>query len=154
MAEDPNEKDIQDLIKRYSNQQQSFMGNNPPRQNPSQNFDGHSGIDNQGTINESTPVASSMMGPIKGPDPIPAGNICPQCEMVHPPIRPGEKCPNAIVKSMTKENTEVIVDVNKYLLSIRNILMSNIDKKQIKDINKLFQNITLEIAKFMEGYKE
>ena len=154
MVDDPNEKDIQELIKNYSKQQASFMGNNPVVQNPSQYSDPHNGIDNQGTVNESTPITPSMMTPSAASAPAPTGNVCSQCNTVHPPLRPGAKCPNAIVKSITKEGEDVIVDVNKYLVNIRNILMSNIDKHEIKDINKLFQNITLEITKYLEGYKE
>jgi hypothetical protein len=95
-----------------------------------------------------------MLHPSKAPIPAPTGNICPQCNTVHPPLPPGEKCPNAIVKAITEESEEVIVDVNKYLIDLQNILMNQIDKKGIKDINKLFQNITLEINIFLEEYKE
>lgn len=154
MVDEQKEKDIQDLIKKYSAQQSNFMGNSQFVGNPSQGIDSHTGIDNQGIVNESTPINPGTITPSKAPAPIPVGNICPQCNMVHPPIRPGTKCPNAVVKSMTEENTEVIVDVNKYLVSLQNILMTNIDKRKIKNVSKLFQNITLEITKYLEAYKE
>ena len=116
MVDEQQEKDIQNLIKQYSDQ--STAMNNPQFQgNTAQGLDAHKGIDNQGPVNESVPLNPAMMGPAKGPDPVPTGNICPQCEMVHPPLRQGEKCPNAKVKAMTEEGTEVIVDINKYLLT-------------------------------------
>jgi len=154
MADSNDEKDIQNLIRQYSEQQASFMGNNPVGNNTAQGIDSHQGIDNQGIANDPTPISPAMMGPTKGPSPVPTGNVCPQCNMVHPPLGHGERCPNAVVKSMTQENTDVVVDVNKYLVSLQNILMANIDKRKIKDVNKLFQNITLEITKFLEEYKE
>lgn len=152
--DDKNEKDIQNLIKQFGAQQSRTQLNNQFQGNPNQGIDTHTGIDNQGIINESAPVPSGMLQPSKAPIPAPTGNICPQCNTVHPPLPPGEKCPNAIVKAMTEESEEVIVDVNKYLIGLQNILMSQIDKKGIKDINKLFQNITLEINTFLEEYKE
>lgn len=147
-----DEKDIQDLINKF-NQQSSFMAKGPALGNPNQGIDTHTGIDNQGVINESAPVTPGMMQPSTGPAPIPTGNICPQCNMMHPPLM-GKKCPNAIVKAMTEESDEIVVDVNKYLVNLQNILMSQIESKKIKDVNKLFQNITLETTKFLEEYKE
>jgi hypothetical protein len=32
--------------------------------------------------------------------------------------------------------------------------MSQIDSKGIQDVDKLFKNITLEVTKYLEGYKE
>ncbi len=155
MVDEQQEKDIKDLINQYSQQQSGFAGAGQQFQgNPNQGVDSHSGIDNQGSVDNSTPLAPGMLSTSKGPDPVPAGNVCPQCNMVHPPIPHGQKCPNAVVKSITEESTEVVVDVNKYLVSLQNILMSKIEKNEVKDVNKLFQNITLEIAKFLEEYSE
>ncbi len=152
--DDGNEKDIQDLIKQFGAQQTRSMPNPQFTGNPNQGLDAHTGIDNQGPINESTPVPPGMLQPSRAPVPAPTGDVCPQCNMVHPPIKSGEKCPNAVVKEMTEESEEVIVDVNKYLNTIQNILINQIEKKNIKHINKLFQNITIEINNFLEGYKE
>jgi hypothetical protein len=147
-----NEKDIQDMINKF-NQQSSFMSNRSMIGNPNQGIDTHTGIDNQGPINESVPISPDTIQPSTGLAPIPTGNICSQCNMMHPPIK-GEKCPNAIVKAMTEESDEIVVDVNKYLVNLQNILMSQIESKKIKDVNKLFKNITIEITKFLEEYKE
>ena len=147
-----DEKDIQDLINKF-NKQSSFMAKGPALGNPNQGIDVHTGIDNQGVINESTPIAPTALAPSAAPTPIPTGNVCPECNMMHPPLM-GKKCPNAVVKTMTEESDEIVVDINKYLVNLQNILMSQIESKKIKDINKLFQNITIEIAKYLEGYKE
>lgn len=151
---DDNEKDIQTLIKQFGAQQARSMPDSQFTGNPNQGVDAHTGIDNQGIVNESTPVQPGMIQPSNPHVPAATGDVCPQCNTVHPPLPPGEKCPNAVVKAMTEESKEVIVDVNKYLVGLQNILMSHIDKKDIKNIDKLFQNITLEINIFLEGYKE
>ncbi len=149
-----NEKDIQNLIKQFGTQQAKSMPNKQFVGNPNQGLDSHTGIDNQGPINESTPVPPGMLQPPRAHIPAPTGDICPQCNMAHPPIKPGEKCPNAVVKEMTEESKEVIVDINKYLNTIQNILINQIEKKNIKYVDKLFQNITIKINSFLEGYKE
>ncbi len=151
---DANEKDIQDLIKQYTLQQRSMAPNPAFVGSTSQGIDPHKGIDNQGQMNESVPLTAGSITPSKGPDPIPTGNTCSQCNMVHPPLRPGEKCPNAVAKALTQEGDDISVDVNKYLVNLQNILMSQIDAKKIKDIKKLFGNITIEVTKFLESYTE
>jgi len=142
------EQDIKNLIDQYQRQQQQAIN--------SQKIDPHTGIDNQGESISSTPISPGTIQTSKGPDPVPVGNICPQCNMVHPPLKPGEICPNAKVKinteSIAKEERDV--DINKYLVNLRNILVSQIEQKKIQHIQKLFQNITLEITKFLEGYSE
>lgn len=163
-----NEKDIQELINKFSQQQSSFaprnqgstagednsfLGNNPVLNKPV-GLDSHSGIDNQGSINNSTPIKPGTISPAAGPSPIPTGNECPQCGMMHPPLRSGEKCPNAAFKAMSEESEDFSLDIRRYLANLQNILMSQIDKKGIKDVKKLFQNITIEITKYLEGYKE
>ena len=149
-----DEKDIQDMIKKYTLQQQSMTPNPAFQGNTNQGIDPHQGIDNQGVVNESVPMPPGTINTSPGPSPVPTGNTCPQCDMVHPPLRPGEKCPNSIVKSMTEENDDKSLDVNKYLVNLQHILMSQIEQKKIKDVKKLYQNITIEITKYLEDYKE
>lgn len=151
---DANEKDIQDLINQYSAQQNAFNRDPAFSGNTNQGIDPHRGIDNQGPVNESVPLTPGSMTPSKGPDPIPTGNTCPQCNMMHPPLRPGEKCPNAIAKALVEEKGDVTIDINKYLTNLQTILLSQIEIKKIKDIKKLFENVTIEITKYLEGYAE
>jgi hypothetical protein len=77
---------------------------------------------------------------------------CPDCGMIHPPLRPGEKCPNAKSKVTDKDKKEI--DINKYLVIWRDVILSNIDKRKITNPEKMFQQITIEVTKFAEGYTE
>jgi len=77
---------------------------------------------------------------------------CPQCGQLHPPVKAGEKCPMAGNK--IESDTGQTVNVEQYLVTLRNIAVSQIEKKGIKDPNKLFQQLTVEMTKFLEDYTE
>jgi len=77
---------------------------------------------------------------------------CPQCGVMHPPVPAGKKCPNAKVE--IPEAGVRDEDINKFLSQLKNITVSQIESKGIKDGNKLFKNLTLELTKFLEGYSE
>jgi hypothetical protein len=144
------EKDIKDLIQRFSAQQAQM---NPGNIQKVIN-DHHTGIDNQGPENDPPPkVNPTMLKPGPPPKPAPVENGCPQCGIIHPPLRPGEKCPMADVKVQTK-STAKSYNVNEYLVTLRNILISQIEKNNIEDVDKLFKNIIVEITKYLEEYKE
>jgi len=98
-------------------------------------------------------INPSLLKPGPPPTPAPTPGACHQCGILHPPLRQGEKCPIAKVE-VTSEKEGKSIDVNKYLVTLRDILVSQISIKQIKDPDKLFKNITLEITKFLEGYNE
>jgi len=144
-----NEKDIQALIKRYSEQQSAFQPNPQFTGNTNQGINSHQGIDNQGVISKNTPLPPDIMIPPKPIEPVPVGNICPQCNMMHPPLRPGEKCPNAITKAINEESSDPTININKYLVSLQNILISQIEIKKIKDIKKLYENIRYQYISYL-----
>ena len=75
--------------------------------------------------------------------------VCPQCGLIHPPLRPGEKCPNAPIQSGEKK-----IDTSKFFASLKNICVSQIEKKGIKDVEKLFNNLVIEVTKYLENYEE
>lgn len=79
---------------------------------------------------------------------------CPDCGMFHPPVKPGEKCGNASTQIASGNIVDLDMEINKYLVSLKNIAMSQIQSKGIKDINKLLQYITIEMTKILEGYNE
>ncbi len=96
---------------------------------------------------------------------------CSQCGLIHPPLRPGEKCPLSqpqqiqnSTSSSTKQNIQQqnvttpqnvnITDINKFLVDLRNIILSQIGVKKIKNTQKLFNNIVIEVTKTMENFKE
>jgi len=78
--------------------------------------------------------------------------ICKECGYSHPPIPggTGTKCP------MVKEKTSTGQEINfEYLfIPLKNILISQIKKRNIQDPQKLFGQIILEITKITENYKE
>lgn len=78
------------------------------------------------------------------------GQKCPECGLLHPPLPAGKRCPNA------KENLDAIsdVEINKFLATMKTILVSQIKKKEIKDGRKLFQFATIELTKLLESYTE
>lgn len=77
-------------------------------------------------------------------------SICSQCGYSHPPLPTGEKCPMAKEKSPSG----IDIDYTEFFSSLKNILTSQINKKDIKDIKKFFGNIIVEITKISEDYKE
>jgi hypothetical protein len=75
---------------------------------------------------------------------------CPQCGYIHPPIIPGEKCPLSREKSFDGD----FIDTSAFINQVKNIVVSRIQTKKIKNHKKLFSAIVMEIFKFLEGYKE
>ena len=75
--------------------------------------------------------------------------VCPQCGLLHPPIRPGEKCPNAPIQIGEEK-----VDTTKFFVDLKNICTSQIEKKKIKDVEKMFSKLIIEITGFLESYEE
>jgi hypothetical protein len=85
-----------------------------------------------------------------GPGSLMTHPVCRQCGFSHPPIAEGSRCPMAKDKSPSGEE----IDFTGFNSSIRNILTSQIQKKNIKDTKKFLGNIIVEILKIVEGYKE
>jgi len=83
-----------------------------------------------------------------------AEGACPQCGTIHPPVPAGQKCPMAGVKVKNEQGEEKEVDVNKYLAQLKNIIVSQVEQREIKDVDKLFKNIIVEVTKYIEGYTE
>ena len=85
-----------------------------------------------------------------GPGSLMSYPICGQCGFSHPPIPGGEKCPMAKEKSPSGEE----LDFSQFYSSLKNILTSQIQKKNIKDTKKFLGNIIIELLKIVEAYKE
>ena len=77
---------------------------------------------------------------------------CPQCGSMHPPLRPGETCPMKKVEVIEAGISDD--DINRFLSALKNISVSQIQSKGIKDGNKLFQHLTIELTKILEAYSE
>lgn len=80
----------------------------------------------------------------------PSQGQCPQCNLFHPPIPPGEKCPNAPVK--VEGISEI--QVNEIVVKVKDILASQLEQKGVKDFNKFSGGLIVELMKYCEGYKE
>lgn len=106
-------------------------------------------------------------------------STCPQCGFSHPPVKPGEQCPLAVNKTTIQQHntpqnkpqtvqqpqiqqpsqpfipqTLQMMDINKFLVDLRNIILSQTSIKKIKDPQKLFKNIIIEVAKALENHKD
>lgn len=77
-------------------------------------------------------------------------NECSQCGLIHPPLKEGETCPMAPEITIDGE----VVNYDHFLRSLKDILTSQIKSKKIKDRQKLFGIIIVEITKFLEEYRE
>ena len=76
--------------------------------------------------------------------------VCDQCGFTHPPIRNGEKCPMA----KQKDNSGNEIDFRSFFASLQNILISQIQQKDIKDPKKFLGHILIKITTFSEDYGE
>lgn len=76
--------------------------------------------------------------------------LCNECGFSHPPLRSGEKCPMAKDKTPTGD----VIDYNSFFASLKNILTSQIQQRNIKDSKKFLGHILLQITKFSEEFSE
>lgn len=81
----------------------------------------------------------------------PTMDACSQCGTYHPPIQPGQNCPMVKDKSEVGENA---IDFSNFIINLKTILISQFEKKDIKDKNKLLKDVTINIVQFIENYKE
>ncbi|MHA1233083.1 MAG: hypothetical protein ACTSPQ_20850, partial [Candidatus Helarchaeota archaeon] len=80
----------------------------------------------QGLIEAVTNIPTEIVKRIKPslpPTPVPTPGVCSQCGMIHPPLKPGEICPNAKVEVKSEKNGKE-VNINKYVTNIRDIIIS------------------------------
>lgn len=75
---------------------------------------------------------------------------CPQCGLFHPPLGSGEKCPLAPDKTKNGD----VIDYDKFLRSLKDVLSSQIKTKNIVDHQKIFGLVIVNITKFLEEYRE
>lgn len=140
-----DEQYAQQLIERMKKQHEMMQ---PPTQLPERKAESISGPSKVNTQNVISSVQSSAPPePARG-----AFDKCPQCGTLHPPLRPGEKCP--LAKIEVKEAGVNDTDVAKFVVDLRNIAISQIQSKGIKDGNKLFKHVTVEFMKILEAYSE
>jgi len=141
-AED--EKYAAQLLERMKQQNAAMMGGKGlPNRQPE--VLGGGNIPDQAVLNSIT----------QAPPPLPAQgafDVCPQCGIMHPPLSQGQKCP--VAKVEIKEAGLKEEDIIRFTVNMRDIAISQIEKKKIKEGNKLFKYLTIEFMKLLEGYKE
>jgi hypothetical protein len=76
--------------------------------------------------------------------------ICSQCGYAHPVVKTGEKCP--LAKEVAPSGH--VIEYADFFKSLKDILTSQIQMKNIKDTKKFLGNILVNITKISEGYKE
>jgi len=83
------------------------------------------------------------------------GSKCHQCGTMHPPLQPGQKCPMAIATAKTQEtDTGKKIEIFDITDTIVTIMVSQIERKNIKDVKKLKGYVILQLTKLLEGYSE
>lgn len=157
-----NENDYNAYMQAYLNQYKRFQ--QPPQQNHGstdqsphlKNNDGIIDNFNNQSHDQTPDYIKNYVPPrtktVKKEKVAPEG-ACPQCGTLHPPIPPGTKCPMAPT-TIKGEDGVKILNTDKFIMSMKNILISQIEIKKIKDPEKLFNNITIEIMKYLESYEE
>jgi hypothetical protein len=142
-----------------------------------QNQDLHMGIDNQGIQQNQPNLIPPAGNPSTGQNNAVVNQIqstpvnpnkyaletsftgCPQCGMSHPPIPQGETCPNASIEKITSENSNTPVkikdqDFNKFLVSMKNILISQLDQIEVTNPQEIFKHLTLKVMEALEELKK
>ena len=161
------------LLKRWNTQQSKMHEMNPNQQQPGDGLspDQSPHLSNEGTVPTSPdqtpsdpvnsvrpmdfsikPSATTTVPSITTSGETP--DLCKQCGTMHPPIAAGKTCPLISVTSDTKDSGLDDTIVNKHLVEMRNIIMTQISSKNIKDGKKFFQYAIIELVKVLEAYNE
>ena len=76
--------------------------------------------------------------------------MCQQCGSYHPPIPEGQKCPMAKEKTNSGEE----LDFTDFFISLKNILVSQIKTKNIKNVRRILAFTLINITRLLEKYQE
>lgn len=76
--------------------------------------------------------------------------LCSQCNLYHPPLKEGQKCPMSKQKTVNGEE----IDYGEFMSHLKNIVVSQIDKKEIKDPKKMFSELIIRFMEIVESYEE
>ena len=161
-------KKFQEQIKTTPSTKQNIFLNQPNQttsnQIPLEDYSGFSigqGFDNQGkglsnnVLETSQNIQTINVTPTSKPsNQLEIDNICPYCGTIHPPLKPGQKCPIAQEKEQLKETRLSEEKVNKFVQDLKNIIITNLSKMKIESAEKVLQEITIEITKFLEKYHQ
>lgn len=77
-------------------------------------------------------------------------DVCNQCGFSHPPLKEGEVCPMAKVK--TNDGSDI--DFTTFFTMLKSILISQISKKNINNPKRILSFTLVAITKLLEKYEE
>ena len=144
-----HEEEARKIMEQFAKQQEMMskgMNPNPGGIQPNENF--------SGPVN---PQEQSILMNVKNnqpPVPVSNPNICPQCNTIHPPVPVGQKCPLASLVNEVAGTGLDDTSIASYLVNMRNIIISQMSIKKIKDGNKFFAFAIVELTKALESYNE
>lgn len=158
-------KKFQEQMKTTSSTKQSISLNQPNQtldnQIPLEDYSGFSigqGFDNQGKglSNDvlKTPQNIQNINPTRPTNQVELDNVCPECGTIHPPLKPGQKCPIAQNKQQLKETGLSEEKVSQFVQDLKNIIIANLSKIETESAEKVLQEITIEVTKFLEKYQK
>ena len=130
---------------------------------PLEDYSGFSigqGFDNQGkglsndVLETPQNIQNINVTPNRPSNQLELDNVCPECGTIHPPLKPGQKCPIAQNKQQLKETGLSEEKVSKFVQDLKNIIIANLSKIESKSAEKVLQEITIEVTKFLEKYQK
>jgi hypothetical protein len=155
MPEPLKEKEFNDMM-----EQQRIMKNSAVTQDQYRSGSGQPNNPFTGSGNQITPEQQAVLNEVKtnvitAASPVitpaaPSQGQCPQCNLFHPPLAPGEKCPNAPIKVDGISDAQV----NEIVVKVKDILASQMEQKGVKSFEKFTGGLIVELMNYCEGYKE
>lgn len=98
-------------------------------------------------------VLNELKAQVSSAPPTPAAPTqgqCPECNLFHPPLPPGKKCPNAPIEAEGISQA----DVTGIVIKVKDILASQLEQKGVKNFKKFTGGLIIELMKYCEEYKE
>lgn len=159
-------KKFQEQVKNIptsNNDQNTVATNQPNNQTSLDDYSGFSigqGFDNQGrglskdVLESPQNIQSINIVPSRPTNQLNLDNVCPQCGTIHPPLSPGQKCPIAQEKQRLSETGLSEEKVSKFVQDLKNIVIANLSKIKNKPAEKILQEVTIEVTKFLEKQQD
>jgi hypothetical protein len=79
----------------------------------------------------------------------PSTPLCSQCGMYHPPLEEGQECPMKNKNGNENNNTP---EIGNFIVTMRSIILNNIEKNNINDIEKFKNYLIIELNRIIENY--
>jgi len=135
------------IMNKFAKQQQAMA----------ENIKANPGKPNENFSSPANPIEQSILTNLQNnpaPAPVSLPDACPQCGTIHPPIPQGQKCPNASLNNKVSGTGLNDTIIGSHLVNMRDIIISQMSIKKVKDGNKFFAYAILELTKALEKYNE